>query len=237
MRGKRVIHTGECRHLFAVEAGLTILAAFLVGFSSFASPPRRELNAWLARDLAAAGIVLLENKDSALPLKADEEVALVGITGYFCHRMGWGSGDMLAHDPVQIDAGLEKAGVKIDADFAKLYRDDLAKRDYSRLNRDWDKWTRRFDEPKGAHDAFAKLAEGKRAKKCVVVIGRGSGESADIPEAPGGWRLHAEEERPAHAAVGGAQACARPDAEGHHHGERRGNSAVGASGQEWPRDP
>ena len=195
MRGKRVIHTGECRHLFAVEAGLTILAAFLVGFSSFASPSRRELNAWLARDLAAAGIVLLENKDSALPLKADEEVALVGITGYFCHRMGWGSGDMLAHDPVQIDAGLEKAGVKIDADFAKLYRDDLAKRDYSRLNRDWDKWTRRFDEPKGAHDAFAKLAEGKRAKKCVVVIGRGSGESADIPEAPGGWRLHAEEER------------------------------------------
>ena len=195
MRGKRVIHTGECRHLFAVEAGLTILAAFMVGFSSFASPPCRELNAWLARDLAAAGIVLLENKDSALPLKADEEVALVGITGYFCHRMGWGSGDMLAHDPVQIDAGLEKAGVKIDADFAKLYRDDLAKRDYSRLNRDWDKWTRRFDEPKGAHDAFAKLAEGKRAKKCVVVIGRGSGESADIPEAPGGWRLHAEEER------------------------------------------
>ena len=195
MRGKRVIHTGECRHLFAVEAGLTILAAFLVGFSSFASPSRRELNAWLARDLAAAGIVLLENKDSALPLKADEEVALVGITGYFCHRMGWGSGDMLAHDPVQIDAGLEKAGVKLDADFAKLYRDDLAKRDYSRLNRDWDKWTRRFDEPKGAHDAFAKLAEGKRAKKCVVVIGRGSGESADIPEAPGGWRLHAEEER------------------------------------------
>ena len=169
--------------------------SFLVVSSSFASPSRRELNAWLARDLAAAGIVLLENKDSALPLKADEEVALVGITGYFCHRMGWGSGDMLAHDPVQIDAGLEKAGVKIDADFAKLYRDDLAKRDYSRLNRDWDKWTRRFDEPKGAHDAFAKLAEGKRAKKCVVVIGRGSGESADIPEAPGGWRLHAEEER------------------------------------------
>ena len=111
--------------------------SFLVGFSSFASPSRRELNAWLARDLAAAGIVLLENKDSALPLKADEEIALVGITGYFCHRMGWGSGDMLAHDPVQIDAGLEKAGVKIDADFAKLYRDDLAKRDYSRLNGDY----------------------------------------------------------------------------------------------------
>ena len=84
--------------------------SFLVVSSSFASPSRRELNAWLARDLAAAGIVLLENKDSALPLKADEEVALVGITGYFCHRMGWGSGDMLAHDPVQIDAGLEKAG-------------------------------------------------------------------------------------------------------------------------------
>ena len=174
---------------------LFALSLSLLAFSpSFAAAPRVE-RAALARDLAAAGIVLLENKDSALPLKADKEVALVGITGYFCHRMGWGSGDMLAHDPVQIDAGLEKAGVKIDADFAKLYRADLAKRDYSRLNRDWDKWTRRFDEPKGAHDAFAKLAEGKRAKKCVVVFGRGSGESADIPEAPGGWRLHAEEER------------------------------------------
>ncbi|MBR1921706.1 MAG: family 43 glycosylhydrolase [Kiritimatiellae bacterium] len=149
----------------------------------------------LARELAASGIVLLENKGGVLPLKPSRGVVLAGITGYYCHRMGWGSGDMLAHDPVQIDAGLEKAGVRLDAAFAKVYRDELARRDYSRLNRDWDKWTRRFDEPKFAPGEFAKIAAGKREATCVVVVGRGSGESADIPEAPGGWRLHAEEER------------------------------------------
>ncbi len=171
--------------------------AFVLAASSIAvgAAIPRERRVAQARELAASGIVLLENKNSALPLNAGEEIVLAGVTGYFCHRMGWGSGDMLAHKTTQYDEGLVRAGVKVDAGFAKVYRDFLAKQDYSRLNRDWAKWTNRFPEPDLKGDAFAKLAEGKRGKKCVVVIGRGAGESEDIKEAPGGWRLHPEEDR------------------------------------------
>ena len=175
----------------SVIASIAVVAS---AAAALAAAPRAE-RAALARELAASGIVLLENRDGILPLEKNEEIALVGITGYCCHRMGWGSGDMLAHEPVQIDAGLSKAGVRLDAGFAKLYRDEVAKRDLSRVNRDWFKWTRRFDEPKISSADFAKLSVGKRAEKCVVVIGRCTGESEDIPEAPGGWRLHQEEER------------------------------------------
>ena len=152
----------------------------------------------LARRMAANGIVLLKNDGGALPLAAQETVALVGITGYHCHRMGWGSGDMMNHVPVQYDAGLERAGVRLDAGFAKLYRDELAKRkgegQYARINIDWGKWTPRFEEPDCYGEKFAALAKGKRGEKCVVVIGRNAGESEDLRDEPGGFRLHWQED-------------------------------------------
>ena len=151
-----------------------------------------------ARETAANGIVLLENADGVLPLKSGETVALVGFTGYFCHRMGWGSGDMMDHKPVQIDAGLEAAGVKLDAAFTKPYRAELAKRlasgKYDRINLDWWVWTGRFEEPDFNKDKFAAAAEGKRAEKCVVVIGRNCGEADDLKDGSGSFRLHWQEE-------------------------------------------
>lgn len=160
---------------------------------------QRQRKVALARQAAAEGIVLLKNEGGVLPLAKDAEIALVGFTGYFCHRMGWGSGDMMKHTPVQIDEGLEKAGVRLDQGFAKVYRDELAARKakglYDRINLDWWKWTFRFDEVKGFDKAkFAETAAGKRGKTCVVVIGRNCGESEDLKDAPGSFRLHWEED-------------------------------------------
>ena len=75
-----------------------------------------------ARRLAANGIVLLKNEDGVLPLAQDREVVLLGFTSYYPHRMGWGSGDMLAHEPVPYDRGLEEAGIRLEPTFASLYR-------------------------------------------------------------------------------------------------------------------
>lgn len=148
-----------------------------------------------ARFAAANGIVLLKNEKKVLPLAKGEEVALLGVTSYYCHRMGWGSGDMMKHVPVQYSEGLEQAGIKLFNPMVDLF--NKKPKDYDRLNKDWWKWTSRFDEPlAGVTDEdFAKLCGDNRAMKCLVTIGRNSGESADISPGPGGWMLHGQEER------------------------------------------
>ena len=175
-----------------------LLLSALLGVGPVSAAERSEVSA-CARRIASEGVVLLENKAGALPLKADEPVVLAGVAGYRCFRMGWGSGDMPGRPPVEYDRGLEKAGVRLDADFAKLYRafvGDPSRADvYDRVNRDPRSRTGRFDEPEISETAFAELAEGKRARKCVVAIGRRAGESEDLGDVRGGFRLHLQEER------------------------------------------
>ena len=155
----------------------------------------RQDNRALARQVAGKGIVLLKNDGGVLPLAKGEEVALLGVTSYYCHRMGWGSGDMMKHVPVQYSEGLAQAGVRLYAPMVELF--DKKPKDYDRVNKDWWKWTSRFDEPMAGvtEEAFAKLCDGRRTMKCLVTIGRNSGESADITPGPGGWMLHGQEER------------------------------------------
>lgn len=159
------------------------------GFSS------RECVRDFARFAAASGIVLLKNEGQVLPLAKGEEVALLGVTSYYCHRMGWGSGDMMKHVPVQYSEGLEQAGIRLFRPMVELF--NRKPKDYDRINKDWWKWTSRFDEPLAGvtDEGFAKLCGASRSMKCLVTIGRNSGESADIPPGPGGWMLHGQEER------------------------------------------
>ena len=136
----------------------------------------------VARRTAAAGIVLLKNEGGILPLAREKEVVLMGVTGYFCHRMGFGSGDMLAQRTVQYDEGLANAGVKLFQPVADFYRRGiLAKKEcFERVNRDWWKWSYRFPEPATKDDEFAKLVAGRRDLPCLVAIGRNCGESVDL---------------------------------------------------------
>ena len=136
----------------------------------------------VARKTAAGGIVLLKNEGGALPLAKDRDVVLMGVTGYFCHRMGFGSGDMLAQRTVQYDEGLANAGVRLFQPVADFYRRGiLAKKEcFERVNRDWWKWSYRFPEPATKDDEFAKLVAGHRDLPCLVAIGRNCGESVDL---------------------------------------------------------
>ena len=136
----------------------------------------------VARRAAAQGLVLLKNEGGALPLAKDKEVVLMGVTSYFCHRMGFGSGDMLANRTVQYDEGLANAGVRIFQPVADFYRRGiLEKREcFQNVNRNWWKWSYRFPEPATKDDEFAKLVAGRRDLPCVVTIGRNCGESVDL---------------------------------------------------------
>ena len=136
----------------------------------------------VARRAAAQGPVLLKNDGGALPLARDKEVVLMGVTGYFCHRMGFGSGDMLAQRTIQYDEGLANAGVKLFQPVADFYRRGLlAKKEcFQNVNRNWWKWSYRFPEPATKDDEFAKLVAGHRDLPCLVVIGRNCGESVDL---------------------------------------------------------
>ena len=161
----------------------------------------------IARRAAAQGLVLLKNEGGALPLAAGSEVALMGVTGYFCHRMGFGSGDMLAQRTVQYDEGLANAGIRLFQPVADLFRRVLLEKKecFGRVNRDWWKWTHRFPEPEIDDEAFRRLVGGRRDMPCLVVIGRNGGESVDLSAGGDtgtcgdtGWNsiyLHRQEER------------------------------------------
>ncbi len=150
-----------------------------------------------ARRIAADGMVLLRNDGRALPLAADAKVALLGVTSYCPHRMGFGSGDMLSQPQVPYDRGLVNAGVAISQPFADLYRKHIHEHAdaFTRINRDWGRWTFRFPEPAISDLEFAALAGGRRKLPAIVTIGRNCGESVDMTDGPGSFRLHQEEER------------------------------------------
>ncbi len=135
-----------------------------------------------ARRTAAQGLVLLKNDANVLPLARGSEVVLMGVTGYRCHRMGFGSGDMLAQRTVPYDEGLANAGIRLFQPVADHYRRALLdKKDaFADVNRHWWKWTFRFPEPATTREDFAALCAGRRDLPCLVVIGRNAGESVDL---------------------------------------------------------
>lgn len=165
----------------------------ITAFVSIAAETRAEKLA-VVRKIAAEGIVLLKNEDAVLPLDPGEEVALLGVTSYHCHRMGWGSGDMMQHLPVQYAQGLEQAGIALYKPMVDFFGKEPE--NYRHLNKVWWKWTSRFTEPlRGVTEPeFAALCPARPGMKCIVTIGRNSGESVDSTPGPGGWKLHWEED-------------------------------------------
>ena len=145
-----------------------------------------------ARQAAADGMVLLKNENKALPISKNNEIALFGICGYRCFRLGWGSGDMMAQNITQINEGLHEAGYSLNEEIEATclnYVKELP--DQRLMNRSWDKWTWRQDEIK-IDDAMIESAS-KKSNVAVVVLGRNSGEAFDLKDEEGYFRLHEDE--------------------------------------------
>ena len=72
----------------------------------------------LAREAAAEGFVLLENKDHFLPLAKGSKVGLYGAGAIRTSKGGTGSGAVNQRDNVTVQQGFENAGYDIvDIDF------------------------------------------------------------------------------------------------------------------------
>lgn len=177
------------------------------GTTSQAVSEREIRNRRLAREAAAEGIVLLKN-NGVLPIAAGKAVALFGAGAAHTVKGGTGSGDVNERECVTIKAGLEQAGYTLTsgawlADYEQEY--EAALQDYLSMMKGImeDKEGRGslavvneilaqvFAYPKGRPIVPADIGD---APVAFYVIARVTGEGSDRYDAPGEYRLSAEEE-------------------------------------------
>ena len=162
------------------------------------SKPDLKAHAKIARQAAAEGMVLLKNKDNALPLKKEKRVALFGKIGYHLIAFGTGSGSVRSYKyRVSVNQGLKAAGFKVLKDLEKGYTDYIEKIKRENLVPPY------FDNPKMRKDngivgnqapphfkerlvAFSKEQpiSREKIKKCesksdvaIITLGRSAGEN------------------------------------------------------------
>ena len=133
----------------------------------------------LARQAAAEGIVVLENKDNVLPLKANSPVAVFGRCQYDTFSGGYGTGKGPATDypPITIMQGF-------DNNPALCYNEDLAEVYINWIKENpvqtggWGAWPANHPEMPVSNELAAEAA--KTSDTAVVVIGRAAGEDREL---------------------------------------------------------
>ncbi len=146
----------------------------------------------VAARAAAEGIVLLKNEHHALPLAANEEIALFGRIQLHYYKSGTGSGGMVnVTHTTNIPQGLTDAGIRLNERLLSVYRE-------------WDS-THPFDpgvgfgnEPWSQEemplDAALVQEAAAACRKAIVIIGRTAGEEQDTRMEKGSFLLTDTEE-------------------------------------------
>ena len=76
-----------------------------------------------AAQAVAEGIVMLENKNQALPLDKSKEIALFGRIQLHYYKSGTGSGGMVnVSHVVSVPEGLRNAGIRINQKLLDIYQ-------------------------------------------------------------------------------------------------------------------
>ena len=146
----------------------------------------------LARQAAAEGCVLLENRNHALPLKKEERIAVYGRIAFTYYKSGLGSGGLVNTGKVDgiLDA-LKKENLNLDEKLEEIYRSWIEKHPFDE-GEGWGKVPWSQEEMPVTEEM---LACGEKADAALIVIGRTAGEDQDNTDAPGGYRLTKEEEQ------------------------------------------
>lgn len=76
----------------------------------------------IAESIAAEGIVLLENKDNALPLAQNKKVSVFGTGQVAEYLGGGGSGSISAKNPVYLLDAMRAEGIQINEDLTAIYK-------------------------------------------------------------------------------------------------------------------
>ena len=146
----------------------------------FSNRPDLKAHAEVARRAAAEGMILLENRNEALPLEKGE-VALFGVTSYRLIAGGTGAGDVNKAYTVDLCDGLRNAGFTLNETAAEAYAKHLAAED-ERLapineKRGW--WFGALQPDELPDPAVVIRRSLRDADAAVVTIGRRGGEGTD----------------------------------------------------------
>ena len=146
-------------------------------------------NAPLVRDVAAEGMVLLEN-DGVLPLK-NKKVALYGVGAFDTYTCGTGSGYVSGPYSVSIYDGFKNAGFEITTEAwlkeqVNNYAQEKKNHKASFIEKIWGGEAIKSKEPE-LTDSDLSVASG--SDTAVYVIHRNTGENFDRKEEKGDWYL------------------------------------------------
>ena len=154
----------------------------------------REVYAGYARKAQAEGAVLLENRNSALPLAPGSRVALFGRSQFHYYKSGTGSGGMVntAYVTGIREAILQRDAYVLAPSVEKAYEEWLPSHPFD-PGRGWatEPWFQEEMVPE--EDLVARAA--READAAIVIIGRTAGEDQDNSPSPGSWFLTKQEER------------------------------------------
>ncbi len=163
----------------------------------FSNKPDLKAHAEVTRQSATEGMVLLENKNAALPLKNVEKVALFGCTSYDFIAGGTGSGNVNRAYTVSLTDGLKNAGLTIDAGLQKTYEKYVAEQKEILKDANSGNALAAFmAAPLPAEKVFNSLELANLAKNndvALITLGRLSGEFLDRTEKD--FNISAEEKK------------------------------------------
>ena len=175
----------------AVVSGLALAgAAAAQATTPDPNPSALELqDAQLSRSAAAQGMVLLENRDQALPMPKTGTVALFGVGAYKTVKGGTGSGAVNNRYTISVRQGLENAGY--DVTTSSAYWDAM-------VNAYDTKYGQSSNSPFGQTVDYASVEQPLTATSvqptahtdtAIYVVARNSGEGADRSSGPGDYQL------------------------------------------------
>ena len=141
----------------------------------YSNKPDLKVHAKIAREVAAEGMVLLEN-NGVLPLKKGKRVALLGVDSYDALVGGSGSGHVNRQYEVSIYEGLKQAGFSLDAEQSKICM-DYVEAEKSKQNREFFWVVPTINEWAVSQERAEALAQ--RNDLCILTIGRMAGEGDD----------------------------------------------------------
>lgn len=146
-----------------------------------------------ARQAAAEGCVLLENRDGALPIQAGTHMAVFGRSAFHYYKSGEGSGGLVnAPYVVGILDALKRCGdIQVDQPLLALYEAWLQDHPYV----EGDGWGMTPWSQEEMTVTPEMLEAAKRADISLIIIGRTAGEDQDNRNVPGSYLLTGEEER------------------------------------------
>ncbi len=151
--------------------------------------PDLKAHAQVTRQVASDGMVLLENKNNALPLSSDiKNIAVFGTTSYDFISGGTGSGDVNEAYTISLIQGIENANLAVNKELSDIY-DGYIKDEREKMPKE-NNWFR-GKIPVPEMEVNPELAK-NTADSCdvaLITIGRNSGEGSDRQAKPGDFYL------------------------------------------------